>query len=376
MLQPAFAPTHLKNATQVTADVSDTLFARSWMKLCQDGPVTVDIHKHFSCLSMDVIGKVAFSHNFYFTDNVHDFKNSIYSVFKDFEILVGAIARRQVPYPIWFVRGIAPSQIKSSTDNVQNAIQNVINEKKEILKTQTAAERAGSNLKMDVLDRLMEYAYDQSDKSKDAPFTDEELRDEVFAFFLAGHETTANTLTFIALELDKHPRVLEKLRKEVDHLMKGKKQLTYEDLPLLTYAEMVIKETQRIHAVVPLVGKTAIVDTSLGEFHVRKYTRLLVNIQQLHLSETYWTDPLMYNPERWVDGFTPVPGSYLPFGDGPTNCIGQKLAVLEMKIAIAMLVHYFEFKVVEDQDLTEVTSITTGLKRGLMVEIRPRVASF
>ncbi|KAJ3199817.1 hypothetical protein HK099_003001, partial [Clydaea vesicula] len=291
------------------------------------------------------------------------------------------LSKRFIGRIFWRLRGVHPSQIKQDTDDIKNVIAKVIEQKKSRQSAATSLkEKAGGNFKMDVLDRLMEDGYKNT--SKESAFTEEELKDEIFAFFLAllqisknpnnnviftsfsGHETTANTMTFVVLELAKHPKILEKVRAEVTEVLKlGNGTLTYENLGHLKYVEAVIKESQRLYPVVPFLSRSSQKDQTLLNYSIPKGSRVMVNIIGLHKNPLYWKNPNEFLPERWIEeGFAPVSGSYIPFGDGPTNCIGQKLAMIEMKTVISMLFYEYEIALVEGQDLEPVSTGTMGLK--------------
>eukprot|EP00842_Homolaphlyctis_polyrhiza_P003136 jgi/Hompol1/3823/HPOL_006764-RA len=95
-------------------------------------------------------------------------------------------------------------------------------------------------------------------------------------------------------------------------------------------------------------------------------------IAGLHRDPAYWPNPETFDPERWLGGQTIAPGSFLAFGEGPRACLGLKFAEIEIKIAIAHIVSKFHLELVQGQDLEPVSSITSGLKNGLRVNLTPR----
>lgn len=188
----------------------------------------------------------------------------------------------------------------------------------------------------------------------------------------AGHETTTNSLTWIILSLHENPVVMARMVAEIDSIFKPNHEFSMEDLSLLHFTECVIKESLRLNPVAPFFSKCATADADVGEYRIAKGTTVFINIFHVQRNPKYWDDPMKFNPSRWGNGFVPITGSYLPFGDGLTNCIGQKLAMIEMKVILARLYHEFKVDVVEGQDLTPVCSITRGLKHGLQVDISSR----
>nr|KAJ3421784.1 Arp complex subunit [Polyrhizophydium stewartii] len=105
-------------------------------------------------------------------------------------------------------------------------------------------------------------------------------------------------------------------------------------------------------------------------------SEILLSVSQTHTNPEYWPEPERFNPDRW-DGLKPQPGTYLPFGDGPMNCIGQKLALIEIKTSCAAIVMIkllarFNLDLVPEQKLEVISTLTTGLKHGLKVKLTRR----
>jgi cytochrome P450 len=135
------------------------------------------------------------------------------------------------------------------------------------------------------------------------------------------------------------------------------------------YLEYVIKESLRLDPTASGLGKVSLNPVEVLGYKFNKGVLFIVDVLSVHRSEKYWDSPLTFNPDRWDNGFTPRPGTYLPFGDGATNCIGQKIAMMEMKVILVRLLQRYRFEICPGQDLSEVTTVTTGLKDGLDVFI-------
>lgn len=111
-------------------------------------------------------------------------------------------------------------------------------------------------------------------------------------------------------------------------------------------------------------------------YHIPKDTSVQVNVRYIHRDNKYWKkkDADAFRPERWLnDELTTDVPCFLPFGDGPMNCIGQKIALTEIKTVLAVLVRKWRFELVEGQELEPVQTITTGLKDGLFVRVEARI---
>ncbi|KAJ3403087.1 hypothetical protein HDV05_008076, partial [Chytridiales sp. JEL 0842] len=181
---------------------------------------------------------------------------------------------------------------------------------------------------------------------------------------------------------DSHSHILSKLRAELDATLgpwsaEKAEDVTWDMVNNLPYLECVIKELQRFHTVVPCWPVRVVTDPQglhFGGYHIQQGSLIFTNTRNIHLNSKYWDKPTEFLPERWEGGFTPAPGTYAPFGEGPQKCIGLKMAHLEMKTFIARLVHRYDFKLVEGQKLEVVTSVTHGYKNGILFDVMRRQA--
>jgi cytochrome P450 len=187
----------------------------------------------------------------------------------------------------------------------------------------------------DVLSMLL-LARDESDG---VGFTDAQVRDEVMTLLLAGHETTANTLTWSWYEFGRNPAALARLVAEIDEVL-GDRAVTAADLPNLPWNAAVIDEAMRMHPPAYNTGREATAPITLGGHHLPKGATVLVNIRGIHRRADYFPAPLAFRPERmFADAKKARPRHhYLPFGAGPRVCIGSHFALLEAQLALATLV--------------------------------------
>ncbi|KAJ3039651.1 Cytochrome P450 3A4 [Rhizophlyctis rosea] len=362
-LQPAFGPSHLRYALDVSNEVLDELEER-WDDILKQkgGEFRTNMKDVMTSVTMDIIGKVAFSYNF----NAIQTLTTTGTFHSSIDVILKTISERfAVPPPLWRFFGLADSSpaVKQAREANEKLLKTVIAQKK---KEGRKDERG-----FDLLDRLM--VENESGGEGAGKFSEEEILGEVWGFFMAGHETTSHTLTFIFLELCRNPHILAKLVEEIDTVLPRNAKPTWDSLPQLKYLDQIIKETQRLWAVVGGVGRETTRDVELLGHKLQKGTRVNITIRQLQRDARYWDDPLSFIPERWDNGFVPRPGTFLPFGDGPHNCIGQKMAIIETKVAVVRVVQRFSVRMLEGQSLVCQTSVTTGLKDGLVVDVRRRV---
>jgi len=187
----------------------------------------------------------------------------------------------------------------------------------------------------DVLSVLL-LARDEADGSA---LTDQQIRDEVMTLLLAGHETTANALTWTWYELGRNPGALEKLDDEVRRVL-GDRTVTTDDLPNLPYTAAVIDEALRLHPPAYQTGREATRDVTIGGHRFPTKSILVINIRGIHRRPEYFAAPLAFKPERMLPEVKKARPRhhYLPFGAGPRVCIGSHFALMEAQLALATMV--------------------------------------
>src|SRR5262249_53267630 len=131
--------------------------------------------------------------------------------------------------------------------------------------------------------------------------TDRQLRDEVMTLFLAGHETTANALSWTWYLLGQHPEVEERLAAELREVLAGRPP-TVDDIPRLVFTESVVLEAMRLYPPAYAVGRVAIEDCDIGPFRIARGTTAIVSQWVTQRDPRWFTDPLVFRPDRWLRG--------------------------------------------------------------------------
>jgi cytochrome P450 len=199
----------------------------------------------------------------------------------------------------------------------------------ELLFAEIARRRAaGTAGRDDVLSMLIE-ARDEDGR----PMTDQELRDEMMTLLLAGHETTATSLAWTFCHVLRRPEVLSRLHDEVARVTGGL-PVTAEHVARLEYLDAVLKETARLHPVVPEVGRRLSAPTVIGGCLLPAGIGVVPCIYLAHRRADTWPDPAGFRPERFL-GVRPNPYAFFPFGGGVRRCLGAAFAAYEMKIVFA-----------------------------------------
>lgn len=205
-----------------------------------------------------------------------------------------------------------------------------------------------------------------------------DVREEVDTFMFAGHDTTSMSISWTIYLLGLDEAIQERARQEVDQVFEScpdQQTLGMDQVKNLKYVEQCIKEAQRVYPSVPFIGRELVEDTLISGYLVPKGTTCAVFTHLLHRDERVWPQPAVYNPDR----FSPEasvgrnPFAFVPFSAGPRNCIGQRLALMELKIVIANLLRHYRFTSLEARDkLLLVGEMILRPRNGLKIRFTSR----
>lgn len=220
------------------------------------------------------------------------------------------------------------------------------------------ARGAGGN---DLLSRLIS-AMDEDGTQ----MTPRQLRDEIMTLFLAGHETTALTLSWTWYLLSQNPAADARLQEELRGVLGGRAP-SVADLERLPYLHAVINEVLRLYPPAYIMARTSIAPSSIGGYDFPVGSTILISQWVMHRDARYYDEPDAFRPERWLDGLADrLPaGAYFPFGDGPRRCIGQGFALLESALVIASLAQRFRFELVPGTTVVPEPLVTLRPKNGI-----------
>ena len=203
--------------------------------------------------------------------------------------------------------------------------------------------------------------------------TDEQLRDELMTIFLAGHETTANALTWTWYLLSQNPEVEAKLHDEIDRVLEGRLPI-FEDVAQLKYTEMVLAESMRIYPPAWAIGRLAMNESEIGGYVVPKKSLVLMSQFVMHRDPRYFPEPLRFDPDRWTAGSREARPqfSYFPFGGGPRRCIGEGFAWMEGILLIAALAQHWQMRLAPNHPVALKPVITLRPKHGMRMTVTRR----
>lgn len=210
------------------------------------------------------------------------------------------------------------------------------------------------------------------DEDTGETMTDLQLRDEALTMLGAGHETTANALTFTFYLLSMHPDVARAVEAEVDEVV-GDRLPTYEDARRLTYTTQVLYESMRLLPPVWSVGRVPREDDEIGGYTIPKGSYVFLSQWSMHRHPKYWDNPEGFDPDRWApDRPKPNRFVYFPFSRGQRQCIGDRFAEMEALILIAVLVRRLRFSLLPGYRLALDPSVTLRPAGQMQMTVAPR----
>ncbi|MGA2419285.1 MAG: cytochrome P450 [Candidatus Acidiferrum sp.] len=196
--------------------------------------------------------------------------------------------------------------------------------------------------------------------------TDQQLRDESITLFLAGHETTANALSWTWWLLAQNPAAEKRLHAELDAVL-GRRAPTFDDVAKLKYTENVLTESLRLYPPAWGTARVAIEDHEIGGYKVPKGTGVSLAQWVMHRDPRWFDAPEEFRPERWEDGLAKrLPRfAYFPFGGGPRQCIGNTFALMEATLVLATIAQRYRFRLVPGHAVVPLASITLRPRHGI-----------
>jgi cytochrome P450 len=229
--------------------------------------------------------------------------------------------------------------------------------------------RASGEDRGDLLSMLVQ-ARDEDDGRG---MTDRQLRDEVMTLLLAGHETTAVTLSWTWYLLGRHPEVEAGLLAEIDTVI-GNRSPTPADFPRLMYCERVVREAMRLFPPAFIIGRRAKEPVTIGGTVIPPGTNVLMSQWVVQRDPRWFDDPLAFHPDRWADNLAGrIPKyAYFPFGGGPRVCIGNQFAMLEAVLLLATILPKFRIELDPAQQVVPRPAVTLRPADGIRAVVTPR----
>ena len=346
MIQPAFHRQRIAGYSRVMVDYASQM-AATW----NDGEVR-DMDREMMRLTLRIVGQTLFGVDVEReADEIGEAMTSIVNLF-DFLVF---------PFSEWLEKLPLPQsgRFHRSRDKLNSVIYGIIAER-----------RASGEDRGDLLSMLLA-ARDEDDGSR---MTDLQVRDEALTLFLAGHETTANALTFTCYLLSQNPDAAVKLHAELDSVLAGRPP-NFEDLPALPYAEAVLAESMRLYPPAWAIGRLSLEEHSLGGYTLPRGSLVLISPFVTQRDERFWHDAAEFIPERWREISIKEAGqkfTYFPFGGGVRRCIGESFAWTEGILLLAAIAQQWQPELLPEQRIGLKPLITLRPRYGMKMRLRKR----
>ncbi|XP_056437687.1 cholesterol 24-hydroxylase-like isoform X1 [Gadus chalcogrammus] len=237
-----------------------------------------------------------------------------------------------------------------------------------ISKRRTAVQN-GEDVPKDILTQIIKSAGQEEKMTKE---DEDVMLDNFVTIFIAGQDTTGSQLAFCIMELGRNPDVMQKAQKEVDAVLGMKQEISYDDLGELTYLSQVLKETLRLYPSAPGTSREIPEDMTISGIHIPAGVVGRFDSYVCGRMETFFKDPLTFDPDRFHPDAPKPYYCYYPFGLGPRSCLGQKFAQMEAKVVMAKLLQRFEFSLVPGQSFDILDTATLRPKSGVVCNIKHR----
>ena len=204
--------------------------------------------------------------------------------------------------------------------------------------------------------------------------SDKQLRDEVVTLFLAGHETTANALTWAWYLLSQHAAAEARLHEELAVSLGGRTPVAA-DLPRLPYTRMVLAEAMRLYPPAWVIGRRAVAPYPVRGTTLPARTVVLLSPYVVHRDPRWWPEPDAFRPERWAGEAPSRPKfAYFPFGAGTRVCIGEQFAWMEGTLVLATIAQRWRLRLVPGHPVAPQAIITLRPRHGMRMVVEERLA--
>ncbi|KAJ0061157.1 hypothetical protein NL108_008841 [Boleophthalmus pectinirostris] len=355
IMDPAFSSLYLRGLMGTFNERAEKLMERLSEEADNNREVTM-LHM-VNCVTMDVIGKVAFGVELDLLNKDSPFPDAIETCLMGLVVCARDLLYEYKPWNRDFVQ-----KVRTACRLLRSTGAQWINERR-------MAMQNGENVPKDILTQIIKSAGQEEHMTKE----DEEIMlDNFVTFFIAGQETTANQLAFCIMELGRHPEILEKVKQEVDNVIGEKLDISYDDLGNLTYLSQVLKETLRLYATAPGTNRELDEDMEISGIHIPGGVSAMFSSYVSSRMEKFFKDPLKFDPDRFHPDAPKPYYCYYPFALGPRACLGKNFAQMEAKVVMAKLLQRFDFTLVPGQSFAIKDVGTLRPKSGVICTIKHR----
>jgi cytochrome P450 len=352
LIQPTFYPNRINRYGQIMT--SCTLYmCNNW----NDGSI-LDIHKEMMHVTAAIISKSVLGSDLKLAENeIGDALLTCMQYISRLQMPFGELIEKIPILPI-------NKGFRRAKNKLDSLVYGMIKEHRENL-------GKGQN------DLLFTMLQAQDEEQGIGRMTDLQLRDEVMTIFLAGHETTANALTWTFYLLSQNPVIESRLHKELHSIVgedgdgEHNTSITVDDVPKLEYTNKILIESMRLYPPAWTLGRQAINDYSVGKYVIPAGSIILMSQYVMHRDQRYFPEPDRFYPDRWTQEFKRrLPRfCYFPFGGGSRSCVGEPFALIEATLLIAIICKNWKMRLAPEQKVSMKPLITLRPKYGMRMKL-------
>lgn len=348
LMQPAFHRERIGAFSTIMTDATEAMLKR-WQTVT--GGEVIDVHNEMMHLTLTIVSRTLFTTDI--SDEASDVGQALTIVLRYASDRISSIFAIPENFPTE-----ANYRYQEALNTLNRVVYQLINERRQ------SGEDTGDLLSMLVFAR---------DQETGDSMSEQQLRNEVMTIFLAGHETTANALSWTWYLLSKHPEVERRLYAEVQEVL-GDRVPTLMDLKNLKYTSMVVNEAMRLYPPAWEIGRESLSADKLSNYDLPPQSTVLLSSYVTHRHPGLWENPEGFDPER----FTPerstdrLQYAYFPFGGGPRTCIGNNFALMEAQLIVAAIAQKYRLELVPGHVVAPEPVITLRPRHGILMHLRPR----
>ncbi|WP_369275645.1 bifunctional cytochrome P450/NADPH--P450 reductase [Streptomyces sp. R11] len=332
ILMPAFSQRAMKGYYGQMLEIAQNLVGKWESKAGRPVAITDD----YTRLTLDTIALSGFAHRFdsFAKEELHPFLNAL------LEALTESMRRTGELPEMTALRADDDKKYHENIQVMRDLVERVIKERRQ----------GNSSGEGDLLGLMLE----ATDPETGKPLDDENVRDQVVTFLIAGHETTSGLLSFATYSLMRNPHVLAQAYAEIDRVMPGDTVPDYDTIMKLDVIPRILEETLRLWAPIPQIMKAPLQDTVIGgRYELKQGTQTNLLMGPLHTHPNAWERPYEFDIDRWLPENREQhhPHAYKPFGNGRRACIGRQFALTEARLALALVLQKFKFSDASDYQM-------------------------
>jgi cytochrome P450 len=341
-------PTFRHENTDRYADVM-VLATTRMLDTWRDGE-TRDVHQQMMALTLGIVAEALFGSDV--SGHAGGVEQALAVLMNQFDGMAGLafLLPEKLPLP-------STLKFKRSVAQLDKIIYAIIHER-----------RLARGPSKDLLEMLL-----RSQDEEGSRMSDEQLRDEVMTLFLAGHETTANALSWTWYLLAQHPEIEARLFQEISEVLRGKLPAAA-DVARLPYTEMVVKESMRLYPPAWAVGRQAVGEFEMGGYKFPAGTNVAILQWNTQRDARFFPDPEKFDPQRWSAESlrrNALPRfAYFPFGGGPRVCVGAGFAMMEAILLLATMAQRYRMTLVAKRKVKLLPSVTLRPRNGIQMVLQ------